>query len=108
VRDLPTHNGKAIVSGGVVHQGAGAALFVSLPLAGRALAARLLDDERWARTAATVRTLSTAAIALAVAYPVARLLPVVEVAGLVQRVLFGLELGTLLILATRLLRVSAR
>jgi hypothetical protein len=37
-----------------------------------------------------------------------RNLPVMPVSGLIQRILFGLEVGMLLILTTRLLRVSTK
>jgi hypothetical protein len=106
---FPKDNGKAIDSAaGAVHLVAGAARFISLPLAGRALAALLQVHGQWARTAGTARTLGAAAIMVA-AYPIARLLPVIPgVSGLIPRVLFVLESGLLLVLATRLLRVSTR
>ena len=109
---FPTDNGKTIVStGGMVHQAAGAALFVSLPLAGRALA----EHEQWARTARVLRWTAGAALALAAAYLATRLpdiLPIPgmldgrEISGLVQRVLFGLETFLLFTLAVRLLRIA--
>lgn len=53
-----------VSTAGMVHQMAGAALFVSLPLAGLALAGRLSHHEHWTRTATVVRRLGTAAIGI--------------------------------------------
>jgi hypothetical protein len=116
---FPTDNGRSIVStSGMIHQVAGAALFVSLPLAGLALASRLAGDEKWARTAQIVRTMSMVAMGLAAAYLACRLPDVFPslaipgvldgrgVSGLVQRALFGLEMLMLMALAVRLLRVT--
>lgn len=116
---FPTDNGKSIVStSGMIHQIAGASLFVSLPLAGLALANRLAGDERWAHTARVVRTMAVVAMALAAAYLACRLPDVFPslaipgvldgrgVSGLVQRALFGLEMLMLMALAVRLLRVT--
>jgi len=116
---FPTDNGKSIVStSGVIHQVAGASLFVSLPLAGLTLARRLADDHRWQRTALVVRRLAMVAMGLAAAYLACRLPDVFPsmaipgvldgrgVSGLVQRALFGLEMLMLMALAVRLLRVA--
>jgi Protein of unknown function (DUF998) len=116
---FPTDNSKSITSvSGLIHQVAGAALFVSLPLAGLALAKRLMTDVRWARVGAVVRRLATVAMALAAAYLATRLPDVFPglavpgildgrgVSGLVQRALFGLEMLMLMALAVHLLRVT--
>lgn len=116
---FPTDNGKSIVStSGVIHQVAGASLFVSLPLAGLALARRLASDDRWRRTAQIVRRLAMVAMGLAAAYLACRLPDVFPgltipgvldgrgVSGLVQRALFGLEMLMVMALAVRLLRVA--
>jgi len=116
---FPTDNGKSIVStSGLIHQVAGASLFVSLPLAGVSLAKRLGADERWARTARVVRRMAMVAMGLAAAYLATRLpdlfpslaIPGVldgrGISGLVQRALFGLEMLMLMALAVRLLRVT--
>jgi hypothetical protein len=116
---FPTDNGKSIVStSGLIHQIAGASLFVSLPLAGVSLARRLGADERWARTARVVRRMAMVAMGLAAAYLATRLpdlfpslaIPGVldgrGISGLVQRALFGLEMLMLMALTVRLLRVT--
>jgi hypothetical protein len=116
---FPTDNGKSIVStSGLIHQVAGASLFVSLPLAGVSLARRLGDDDRWARTARVVRRMAMAAMGLAAAYLATRLPDVFPslaipgvldgrgISGLVQRALFGLEMLMLMALAVRLFRVA--
>jgi hypothetical protein len=116
---FPTDNGKAITSvSGLVHQVAGASLFVSLPLAGVALAKRLVADLRWARVGRVVRRMAMVAMGLAAAYLATRLPDIFPglaipgildgrgVSGLVQRVLFGLETLMLMALAVHLLRVT--
>jgi hypothetical protein len=116
---FPTDNGKSIVStSGLIHQIAGASLFVSLPLAGLSLARRLSPDDRWARTARVVRRMATVAMGLAAAYLATRLPDVFPslaipgvldgrgISGLVQRALFGLEMLMLMALAVRLFRVA--
>ncbi|MGH3877123.1 MAG: DUF998 domain-containing protein [Actinophytocola sp.] len=115
---FPTDNSKSIVStSGLIHQVAGASLFVSLPLAGLSLARRLATDDRWARTARVVRRMAMVAMGLAAAYLATRLpdiFPSLAIpgvldgrgfSGLVQRALFGLEMLMLMALAVRLLRV---
>ncbi len=115
---FPTDNSKSIVStSGLIHQVAGASLFVSLPLAGVSLAKRLATDDRWARTARVVRRMARVAVGLAAAYLATRLpdifpslaipgvLDARGISGLVQRALFGLEMLMLMALAVRLLRV---
>lgn len=117
---FPTDNGKHIASvSGLIHQIAGASLFVSLPLAARSLAKRLAAEVNWARTARVLRAMALAAMVLAAAYLATRLpdllpglaLPGIldgrGVSGLVQRALFALELLMLIALAVRLLRVVA-
>lgn len=116
---FPTDNGKSIVStSGLIHQIAGASLFVSLPFAGLSLARRLAGDERWARTGRVVRRMAMGAMALAAAYLATRLPDVFPtlafpgvldgrgVSGLVQRALFGLEMLMLMALSVHLLRVA--
>lgn len=116
---FPTDNGKSIVStSGMIHQVAGASLFVSLPLADLALARRLAGDDRWVRTAHVVRRMAMVAMGLAAAYLASRLPDVFPslaipgvldgrgISGLVQRALFGLEMLMLMALAVRLLRVA--
>lgn len=116
---FPTDNGKAIVTtSGMVHQVAGASLFVSLPLAGLSLARGLAEHPAWVRTARIVRRMALIAVGLAAAYLATRLPDAVPglavpgvldgrgISGLVQRALFGLEMLILFALAVRLLRVS--
>ncbi|SFB51554.1 Protein of unknown function [Amycolatopsis marina] len=116
---FPTDNAPRIESvHGLIHQFAGASLFASLPLAGLALARSLRSQPDWAGTGRTVRRLALGAAALAVAYLVARLPDLLPwftfpafadfraYSGLIQRLLFVLELAMLLVLATRLLTVS--
>jgi Protein of unknown function (DUF998) len=116
---FPTDNGKSIVSiSGWIHQVAGASLFVSLPLAGLALARRLAGDHRWGRAARVVRWAAVGAMGLAAAYLASRLPDVFPslavpgvldgrgISGLVQRALFGLEMLMLMALAVHVLRVA--
>jgi hypothetical protein len=116
---FPTDNSKSITSvSGLIHQVAGASLFVSLPLAGLALARRLVADPHWARVGRVVRRMSMVAMGLAAAYLATRLPDVFPslaipgildgrgVSGLVQRALFGLEMLMLMALAVHLLRVT--
>ncbi len=116
---FPTDNSKHIEStSGLIHQVAGASLFVSLPLAGLSLARRLAGDDRWLRTARVVRRMAMIVLGLAAAYLATRLpdvfpglaLPGVldgrGISGLVQRALFGIEMLILMALAVRLLRVA--
>jgi hypothetical protein len=116
---FPTDNGKSITSvSGLIHQVAGASLFVSLPLAGLALAKRIAHDQHWSRVACFVRRMAMVAMGLAAAYLATRLPDVFPglaipgildgrgVSGLVQRALFGLEMLMLMALAVHLLRVT--
>lgn len=116
---FPTDNSPRIeTASGWIHQFAGASLFVTLPLAGLALARRLGDQPNWARTGRALRALAFGGVWLALCYLAARLPDLLpwqdfpdfldwrSVAGLIQRVLFALELAMLLVLATRLLRVA--
>ena len=116
---FPTDNGKSITSGsGLIHQVAGASLFVSLPLAGLALAKRLVEQVHWTRVGRAVRRMSIGAMALAATYLATRLADVFPglaipgmldgrgISGLVQRVLFVLEMVMLMALAVQLLRVA--
>ena len=116
---FPTDNSKSITSvSGLIHQVAGASLFVSLPLAGVALARRLVADPGWVRVGGVVRRMAVVAMALAAAYLATRLPDIFPdlavpgildgrgVSGLVQRALFGLEMLMLMALAVHLLRVT--
>ena len=116
---FPTDNSKSISSvSGWIHQVAGASLFVSLPLAGLALAKQLVTDVRWVRVARVVRWMATVAMGLAAVYLATRLPDVFPglaipgildgrgVSGLVQRTLFGLETLMLMALAVHLLRIT--
>lgn len=116
---FPTDNSKSITSvSGLIHQIAGASLFVSLPLAGRALAKRLVEQVRWARVGHAVRRMAVVAMVLAATYLATRLPDVFPglaipgmldgrgISGLVQRALFGLEMLMLMALAVHLLRVT--
>lgn len=116
---FPTDNSKSITStSGLIHQVAGASLFVSLPLAGLALAKRLAADTRWTRVGQVVRRMAVVAMGLAAAYLATRLPDIFPglaipgildgrgVSGLVQRALFGLEMLMLMALAVHLLRVT--
>jgi hypothetical protein len=116
---FPTDHSKSVTSvSGWIHQVAGASLFVSLPLAGLALAKRLVSDVHWARVGQVVRRMSLVAMGLAVAYLATRLPDIFPglaipgildgrgVSGLVQRTLFGLETLMLMALAVHLLRTT--
>ncbi len=116
---FPTDNSKTIEStSGLIHQVAGASLFLSLPLAGVSLAKRLGTDQRWVRTTRVVRRMAMVTMGLAAAYLATRLpdlfpslaIPGVldgrGISGLVQRALFGLEMLMLMALAVHLLRVT--
>lgn len=116
---FPTDNSRSITSvSGLIHQVAGASLFVSLPLAGMALAKRLVAEMHWARVGRIVRRMAVVAMALAAAYLATRLPDIFPglaipgildgrgVSGLVQRALFGLEMLMLMALAVHLLRVT--
>jgi hypothetical protein len=116
---FPTDNSKSITStSGLIHQVAGASLFVSLPLAGLALAKRLAKNVNWVRIARVVRRMAIVAMGLAAAYLATRLPDVFPglaipgildgrgISGLVQRALFGIEMLMLMALAVHLLRVS--
>ncbi|MCA1655706.1 MAG: DUF998 domain-containing protein [Pseudonocardiaceae bacterium] len=116
---FPTDNSKSITStSGLIHQVAGASLFVSLPLAGLALAKRLATNAHWTRIARVVRRMAMAAMALAAAYLATRLPDIFPgsaipgildgrgISGLVQRALFGIEMLMVMALAVHLLRVT--
>ncbi|MFF5990160.1 DUF998 domain-containing protein [Prauserella flavalba] len=116
---FPTDNSPQIeTASGWIHQFAGASLFVTLPLAGLALARALGAQPSWAGTARVLRGLALGGVVLALAYLAARLPDLLvwwefpgaldwrAVSGLIQRGLFTLELAMLLALATRLLVVS--
>lgn len=116
---FPTDNSRSITSvSGLIHQVAGASLFVSLPLAGMALAKRLVAELHWSRVGLVVRRMAVVAMALAAAYLATRLPDIFPglaipgildgrgVSGLVQRALFGLEMLMLMALAVHLLRVT--
>lgn len=114
---FPTDNSARIeTAGGMVHQVAGVTLFAAFPLGGLALARNLAGQPDWARTGRLLRRLSAVAIALALGYLLARLPdllpwfpPLLDgraVSGLIQRVLFLLELGVLGLLGGRLLHTS--
>jgi len=116
---FPTDNSKSITSvSGLIHQIAGASLFVSLPLAALSLAKRLVAQVRWERVARAVRRMAVVAIALAATYLATRLPDVFPglaipgmldgrgISGLVQRALFGVEMLMLMALAIHLLRVT--
>jgi len=116
---FPTDNGKSIAStSGLIHQIAGASLFVSLPLAGLSLAKRLASNVSWALAAQVVRRMAMVAMGLAAAYLATRLPDVFPglaipgildgrgISGLVQRALFGIEMLMLMALAVHLLRVT--
>jgi hypothetical protein len=116
---FPTDNSKTITSvSGLIHQVAGASLFVSLPMAGLALAKRLVADVRWAHVGRVVRRMAMVGMGLATAYLATRLPDIFPslaipgildgrgVSGLVQRALFVLEMLMLMALAIHLLRVT--
>ena len=106
---FPTDNGKSVTSvSGWIHQVAGASLFVSLPLAGLALAKRLVTDVHWSRVARFVRRMSLVAM-LPDVFPGLAIPGILDgrgVSGLVQRTLFGLETLMLMALAVHLLRTT--
>jgi hypothetical protein len=116
---FPTDNSKSITSvSGLIHQVAGASLFVSLPLAGLSLAKRLVADARWVQVGRVVRRTAVVAMGLAAGYLATRLPDVFPglalpgmldgrgISGLVQRTLFVLEMLMLMALAIHLLRVT--
>ena len=116
---FPTDNSKSVTSvSGLIHQVAGASLFLSLPLAGLSLAKRLVTRVHWARVGRAVRRMALATIVLAATYLATRLPDVFPglaipgmldgrgISGLVQRTLFVLEMLMLMALAVHLLRVT--
>ncbi|WP_307849689.1 DUF998 domain-containing protein [Qaidamihabitans albus] len=116
---FPTDNSPRIETvSGWIHQFAGASLFVTLPLAGLALSRVLAGQPGWATAARVLRGLALGAVLLALGYLAARLPDLLPwwqfpgaldwraVSGLIQRALFALELGMLVVLAISLLRVS--
>jgi len=103
---------------GLVHDGAGAVLFTSLPAAGWRLAAAFGAAPAWADLTRAVRLLSGGTVAALAAFlavhppvggmrhPLVRLPGGVQAYGLVERVLLGLEITLLLVVGTRLRRLA--
>lgn len=99
---------------GAMHQIAGAGIFALLPVAGLAIAPRLAASASFGPIAHAVRQLSIVAAVGAVLYPISRLpefvssatLNELNVSGLIQRLVFGVDIAILLVVAVRLLQVS--
>jgi hypothetical protein len=103
---------------GVVHQIAGASLFVTLPLAALLAVRGLAELPEWRGTVQVVRWSAIGSLVFAVAYLIARLPDIapntamgiwigeLAVGGLAQRVLFGFEMVLLMVLAVQLFRVA--
>lgn len=99
---------------GAMHQIAGAGIFALLPVACLAIAPRLAASASFGPIAHAVRQLSIVAAVGAVLYPISRLpefvssatLNELNVSGLIQRLVFGVDIAILLVVAVRLLQVS--
>lgn len=115
---FPTDDAPTVETvSGLIHQIAGVSLFVSLPLAVSALAHRLAVYPDWTRLAEILRPMALVAGSLALSYLIARLpdlvpgMPIMHfldargISGLIQRVLFSLEIVLLMMVAVQLLRV---
>lgn len=101
---------------GWVHQFAGAGILAMLSFAGLAAAPRLAASPPWRPVVGIVRMLSIGAALLATAYVVTRVVQMVpvlaeitgglDVGGILQRLVFAFDIGTVTALAVHLVRVS--
>jgi hypothetical protein len=98
---------------GWVHQFAGAGILAFLSFGGLAATPRLAENPAWRPVVGTVRTLSTIAAALAIAYIVSRLDDVfpgiygsVDIGGVLQRAVLAFDVAVVAALAVHLVKVS--
>ncbi|MGH3519976.1 MAG: DUF998 domain-containing protein [Haloechinothrix sp.] len=118
---FPTDDDPRIMSfSGVVHQVAGASLFVTLPIAALLSLRGISELPEWRDLVGLLRWTSVATLVFALSYLIARLPDIaptwvvaawigdLEVGGLAQRTLFACEAVLVLALAVRLLAVSRR
>jgi hypothetical protein len=101
---------------GAIHQFAGVGILALLSFAGLAASPRLVESPEWRPVVGFVRLLSICAAFLATAYVMTRLVqldPVllalsggVDIGGILQRMVFGFDIGVIAALAVHLVRVS--
>jgi len=101
---------------GLIHQFAGAGILALLSFAGLAAAPRLAESCAWRPVVGIVRLLSIGAALLATAYVMTRLVQLdpgmltlfggVDIGGILQRMVFGFDIGVIAALAVHLVRVS--
>ena len=101
---------------GLIHQFAGVGILALLSFAGLAAAPRLAESPAWRPVVGVVRLLSIGAAFLATAYVATRLVqldPVllalsggIDIGGILQRLVFGFDIGVIAALAAHLVRVS--
>jgi hypothetical protein len=101
---------------GAIHQFAGAGILALLSFAGLAAAPRLVESPEWRPVVGIVRLLSIGAAFLATAYVMTRLVQLdpallalfggVDIGGMLQRLVFGFDIGVIAALAVHLVRVS--
>ena len=101
---------------GLIHQFAGVGILALLSFAGLAAAPRLAESPAWRPVVGIVRLLSIGAAFLATAYVATRLVqldPVllalsggIDIGGILQRLVFGFDIGVIAALAAHLVRVS--
>ena len=101
---------------GLIHQFAGAGILALLSFAGLAAAPRLAESPAWRPVVGIVRLLSIGAALLATAYVMTRLVQLdpgmltlfggVDIGGILQRMVFGFDIGVIAALAVHLVRVS--
>jgi hypothetical protein len=111
---FPTDDAPQILTfAGWVHQFAGAGILALLSFAGLAAAPRLAENPAWRPVVPTVRVLSIGAAVLAVAYLLGRVddvvpgvLGMVDVGGILQRMVFAFQVAVVAALAVHLVRVS--
>jgi len=101
---------------GLIHQFAGVGILVLLSFAGLAAAPRLAESPAWRPVVGIVRLLSIGAALLATAYVATRLVQLdplllalsggIDIGGILQRLVFGFDIGVIAALAAHLVRVS--
>ena len=114
---FPTDNSPDIETvAGLIHQFAGVGILAVLSFAGLAAAPRLAESPAWRPVVGIVRLLSIGAAFLATAYVATRLVQFdpellapfggVDIGGILQRLVFGFDIGVIAALAVHLVRVS--
>jgi hypothetical protein len=114
---FPTDDSPAIETvAGLIHQFAGVGILALLSFAGLAAAPRLAESPAWRPVVGIVRLLSIGAASLATAYVMTRMVQFdpellglvggVDIGGILQRLVFGFDIGVIAALAVHLVRVS--